>query len=297
MSGLSVPTTAQHPSLGQEPGTSPHATDWGMMGRQLWGVLRIELRYSLLSRRSLAVAFLAFAPVGLLVLWAFISGDTAFAGGGPTPAMSMAAGLYAGYLSTSVFLSALILFMSLFRGDILQRSLHYYFLAPVRRQVLVLGKFLAAWIAGAITFATSTALIYLLCFLPLGMSGLSRHLFQGPGLGHLLIYVGISILAIGGYGSIFLLAGLFLRNPVVAGVLIFGWESINLFLPALLKKFSVIYYLQSLYPVPLPQALLAIVAEPLSPWLTVPGLLLFMALLLALASWRARRMEINYGDD
>ncbi len=299
MSGLSVPETAQHPSLGQDPRAEPQtgSTDWGMMGRQLWGVLRIELRYSLFSRRFLAVAFLALAPVGLLILWALTPVAKEIAGGGSTQAMSMAAWIYAGYLSTSVFLSALILFMSLFRGDILQRSLHYYFLSPVRRQILVLGKFLAAWIAGAVTFATSTALIYLLCFLPLGLSGLSRHLFQGPGLGHLMIYAGISVLAIGGYGCIFLLAGLFLRNPVVAGVLIFGWESINFFLPALLKKLSVIFYLQSFYPVPPPQELFAIVAEPISPWLTVPGLLLFMVALLALASWRAQRMEINYGED
>ena len=299
MSGLPVSQPAQGPNLGDDRLATSEAgvMDWGLMGRQLWGVLRIELRYSLMSRRSLAVVFLAFAPVGLLLLWAFTPVAKEFAEGGPTHGMTMAAWIYAGYLRTSVFLSALILFMSLFRGDILQRSLHYYFLSPIRREVLVLGKFLAAWLAGALTFALSTTMIYLLVFLPLGLSGLSRHCFQGPGLGHLLAYVGIAVLALGGYGAIFLLVGLFLRNPVVAAVLIWAWEGINPVLPALLKKASVIFYLQSLYPVPLPQDLFAVAADPISAWLAVPGLLLFMAALLALASWRARRMEINYGED
>lgn len=271
--------------------------DWPLMGRQLLGVLRIELRYSLFSRRALAVLFLAFAPVGLLMLWAFSSQAREFASGGPTQAMAMNAWIYSGYLRTSIFLSALILFMSLFRGEILQRSLHYYFLSPVRREVLVVGKYLAAWISGSLTYIVSTSLIYLLVFLPIGLGDLSRHFFQGPGLGHLIAYNGISVLAIGGYGAIFLLVGLFLRNPVVAAIVIWGWEGINFVLPALLKKFSVIFYLQSLYPVPLPQEMFAVVAEPISAWLAVPGLGLFIVFLLALSSLRSRKMEINYGED
>lgn len=287
-------------STGDELTTVPSTgagLDWGLMARQVWGVLRIELRYSLFSRRALASGFLAFAPVGIFLLWALTPVAREFASGGATHGMATFAWIYAGYLRSAIFLSALILFMSTFRGDILQRSLHYYFLAPVRREVLVVGKYLAAWIAGSLTFIVSTSLIYLLVFIPLGLGELTRHLFQGPGLGHLLSYLMISVLAIGGYGAIFLLMGLFLRNPVVVAVLIWGWEGINFVLPALLKKFSVIFYLQSLYPVPLPTELLATIAEPISPWLAVPGLLLFIVLLLAAAAWRCRRLEIHYGDD
>ena len=283
-------------SVGELPSTE-EGLDWGLMGRQLWGILRIELRYSLLSRRSLAALFLAFAPVSIFVLWALTPVAREFSSGGATHAMSTFAWVYTGYLRTAIFLSALILFMSSFRADILQRSLHYYFLAPVRREVLVLGKYLAAWIAGSLTFVLSTSLIYLMVFLPMGFGELTRHLFQGPGLGHLLSYQLITVLAVGGYGAIFLLMGLFFRNPVVAAILIWGWEGINFVLPALLKKFSVIFYLQSLYPVPLPAEIFAVVVEPISAWLAVPGLLFFIVLLLAAASWRCRRLEINYGDD
>jgi hypothetical protein len=37
-----------------------------------------------------------------------------------------------------------------------------------------------------------------------------------------------------------------------------------------------------------------VIAEPTSPWLAIPGLLLVAAVLLALAAWKVRRMEIAY---
>ena len=71
----------------------------------------------------------------------------------------------------------------------------------------------------------------------------------------------------------------------------------NPFLPAILKKFSVIFYLQSLVPVPLNDGPFAIIADPVSAWLAVPGLLLFTALMLIAAGLRTRRMEIAYASD
>ncbi len=43
-------------------------------------------------------------------------------------------------LRTVVFFGCAWIFMNLFRGDIVDRSLHFYFLSPVRREVLVVGK-------------------------------------------------------------------------------------------------------------------------------------------------------------
>ena len=76
-----------------------------------------------------------------------------------------------------------------------------------------------------------------------------------------------------------------------------GWELINFVLPPLLKKLSVIYYLHSLYPIPLPEFFVTVAADPTPAWVTALGLLIFTALVLAFASWRAREMEISYGDE
>ena len=47
------------------------------------------------------------------------------------------------YLRFGIFFGCLGLFSWLFRGEIVEKTLHYYFLAPVRREVLIAGKFLA----------------------------------------------------------------------------------------------------------------------------------------------------------
>lgn len=270
--------------------------NWGLIRRQVSGILRLEIRRNLLSRRSFALYFLAFTPVALFLIWAISPATGHFDG----PAESVAqvfAPIFVGYLRTIIFLSALITFMSLFRSEILERSLHYYYLTPVRRWVLVAGKYFSALISSCLVFAVSTTALFLLTCLPWGPSATSRYLFLGPGFGNLVAYIGIAMLGCIGYGAVFLLMGLFFRNAIVPAAFLWGWELINFVLPPLLKKVSVVHYLQSLYPIPLPEAMLAVTATPTPFWISLPGFVVFTALVLAFAGWRAGRMEISYGAD
>ncbi len=285
------------PAAGEPAAGGPAAGDGGLIGRQIAGIFRLELRRTLFGRRALALYFLTFAPVLLVLLWAISPAPEHLMMRAPMDAVPMFGGMFELYLRTSIFLSALILFMSLFRSEILQRSLHYYLLTPVRREVLVVGKYLTALVAACAVTAAATAALFFLTFVPWGLGELFRFLFQGPGLGNLVTYIGIAVLGCAGYGAVFLLMGLFFRNPVVAAVIIWGWEAINSLLPSLLKKASVIFYLQSLYPVPLPAGVITVLGDPIPAWISVPGFLVFTALVLALASWRARRMELSYGGD
>ena len=271
--------------------------DWGLVGRQIVGILRMELRSQLFSRRAFALYFLAFAPVAIMALWAASPVPEKLELSGPIDASRVYAFIFQGYLSTSIFLSCLILFMSLFRGEILEKSLHYYFLSPIRREVLVAGKYVAALISVASVFAVGTTTLYLLTMSPWGLGELGRYLFSGPGFGHLIAYVGIAVLACMGYGAIFQLAGQLFKNPVSIAVLLWAWEFLNPFLPSLLKKLSVIFYLKSLLPVPVAAGNFAIQADPIPAWVSVPGVLLLTAVVLASAGWRARYMEISYGSD
>ena len=63
------------------------------------------------------------------------------------------------------------------------------------------------------------------------------------------------------------------------------------------KKLSVIHYLQSLCPVPVPHGPFALPAEPTPAVLALLGLLALAAALLFFASRRARRLEILYSTD
>src|SRR5450432_3171196 len=60
------------------------------------------------------------------------------------------------YLRLFIFFGCLFVFMNLFRGEMLDKTLHFYFLAPLRREVLVVGKFLAGLTATVIVFCAST---------------------------------------------------------------------------------------------------------------------------------------------
>lgn len=105
------------------------------------------------------------------------------------------------------------------------------------------------------------------------------------------------MLACIGYGAVFMVIGQFFRNPIIPAILLYGWEYINFLLPPMLKKLSVVHYLHSLMPIPIPEGPFAIVAEPTSAWLTVPGLILVTMAVLVMASVRIRRMEIRYGGE
>ena len=43
-----------------------------------------------------------------------------------------------------------------------------------------------------------------------------------------------------------------LRNPIIPAAVLLGWEGIQGFLPETLQKLSILHYLQSLCPVPIP---------------------------------------------
>src|SRR5579872_2598190 len=62
------------------------------------------------------------------------------------------------FLRLAVFFGCLGIFMNLFRGEVLDKSLHFYFLSPIRRDVLMVGKFLAGLLATCTIFVISELL-------------------------------------------------------------------------------------------------------------------------------------------
>jgi hypothetical protein len=208
------------------------------------------------------------------------------------------------YLRLAIFFGCLGIFMNLFRGEMLDKTLHFWFLAPARREVVLGGKYLAGLIAAVLIFTTGAVLCFGVMLWP--QDAAPREAFWSQhGLSHLFWYAASAALGCVGYGSVFLAAGLLLRNPIIPAVVILLWESINGILPAILQKLSVLYYVQSLCPVPAPMErdapllvrLLLAPAEPPSTATAVLGLLAVTALVLWAASRAVRRLEINYGTD
>src|SRR3989337_604699 len=56
------------------------------------------------------------------------------------------------YLRLAIFFGCLGIFMNLFRAEMSNRTLHFWLLAPARREVLLAGKFAAGLIASSAIF-------------------------------------------------------------------------------------------------------------------------------------------------
>ena len=160
--------------------------------------------------------------------------------------------IYAGmfqffYLRRAIFFGCVGIFTNLFRGEMLEKTLHYYYLTPVRRELLVVGKYLAGLTVALAVFVTSAAAAFFFIGRHFG-AAYNDFIFHGPGLAQLGWYALAAALACAGYGAVFLMCGLLYKNPMIPAAVVFVWENINPFLPSMLQKISVIYYLRSMLP-------------------------------------------------
>jgi ABC-type Na+ efflux pump permease subunit len=268
--------------------------------RQIGAVIGLEWRKTFLSRRGWWVYLVALAPVFLDLMHTLVSPRFRFRSHSVFQDSQMFAGEFETYfLHLGIFFGCMGIFSNLFRGEMLEKTLHYYFLTPVRRELLVIGKYLSGLIVALALIVPSAALSFWLMGKHQGPAW-SEFLQHGAGFGQMGAYVLVTALGCIGYGAVFLVAGLFVRNPMIPAAAVWVWENLNPFLPSLLKKISVIFYLKSLCPVqvnvPPPLSVLVTDTDPVAAWIAVPGLLAVALLVLAYAAVSARRVEISYGE-
>ncbi len=208
------------------------------------------------------------------------------------------------YLRLAIFFGCVGVFMNLFRGEMIDKSLHFYLLAPIRREVLLIGKYCAGLLATVVIFGMSTAFQLWSVYGSL-TAAQSTEFWSRSGASTLSAYMGVTVLACVGYGAVFLVAGLIWRNPIIPAATLLVWEGANIFLPATLKRISIIHYLQSLCPIPAspsgtiegPLRLLVSITEPTAAPIAIAGLLTVTVAVLVLGAWQARRLEINYSTE
>ena len=208
------------------------------------------------------------------------------------------------YLRLAIFFGCLGMFMYLFHGEMANRTLHYWFLAPARREVLLVGKYAAGLIAAAVIFGGGALLAFAAMIWPHDPVQVQAY-WNAGGMGHAFWYATAAVLGCVGYGSVFLALGLYVRNPIVPAAVLLAWEGVNGILPHALQKLSILYYLQSLCPVPAPMdadtptlvRMLMAPAAPASRPEAILGLLLLSAVVLWVAARAVRRMQISYGGD
>lgn len=272
------------------------AQPWSLYAGQIGVLVRNEVTRNLFTRRRLWVYFLAFIPIVFLLIRNLVSrGQFSADIQEETEALAILIQLY--YVRLGIFFACMGIFTWLFRGEIVQRTLHYQFLVPVRREVLVIGKFLAGCIVSIVLFEVAVLASFYLFYSRYGAAGQS-YMFEGPGLSQLGSYLLVTALACLGYGSVFLALSLLFKNPIVPGAILLGWESISPIFPSWAQHLSVTFYLKHLCPTTLSSsgfmALFTVVPNPVSPFISVFGLCCLALAVLVLSCFLIRRVEIMY---
>ncbi len=268
---------------------------WSLWWLQARRLARIEIRRNLLSWKAAWIYFLAFVPTVIILIHLLKERHPAYAMAEDTNVLAGIIQFY--YIRLAIFFGCLGIFSRLIRGEMIERSLHFYLLSPVRREVLLLAKFASGSISALLLFGTAIVADFAFIYVGYGPTG-QDYIFNGPGMGQLEAYLVIVFLACLGYGAVFLLLSMMFRNPTPAALLVFAWEAINPVMPSLLQKISVASYLRHLMPITIPGdgifALLTVQTEPVSGWIASFGLLGLIAVVLTYSCFRIRRLEIRY---
>jgi NADH:ubiquinone oxidoreductase subunit 3 (subunit A) len=268
---------------------------WGMWWLQVSRLTRIELRRNLFSWKASWIYFLAFIPTFVIFIHLLVDRNRTFAQSDDTSVLAAIIQLY--YIRLAIFFGCLGIFGRLIRGEMIERSLHFYLLSPVRRELLLLAKFTAGSISAILLFGSAIVADFVLTYAGFGSAG-ADYVFNGPGMAQLEAYLAIVALGCLGYGAVFLLLSMMFKNPTPAAMLLLGWEAINPALPSLLQRLSVASYLRHLMPVAVSAdgifALLTVQTERVSGWSAVLGLLLLILVVLSYSCYRIRKLEIRY---
>lgn len=261
--------------------------------RQTQTIAKMELSRYILARRWLGVYLAAFAPVVLLILVVFRPNARPQSVADVTEAYAVLFQTFV--LRLSVFLSCALVFSQLFRGEVLEKTLHFYLLSPVRREIIALGKYIAGVSAIGLLFGVTTILENVLIY---GAStSISAFFLEGPGLSFLARYVIVIVLAIAAWGAVFMLAGLLFKNPIISAFVVGLWEAFYFILPESLQKLTVMHYLQSLLPIVIDRGPFSVVIDP------TPGILSVLILIgiatgfVYLSGKALTRTQVTYSTD
>ena len=173
----------------------PGLNDFSMRLRQLNAVFHNELKKTLMSKRAFIACALALIPLVMMLIMALSADEWGKSNISLDKARRIYGFIFSGLtLGAVVFLGSAAIFTALFRGEILGCSMHYYLLSPVRRELIVLGKYLAGLVTAWILFGGATLISYLMIYISFGSEQLGADISGDVFLPQLFSYLGISLL-------------------------------------------------------------------------------------------------------
>ncbi len=198
------------------------------------------------------------------------------------------------------FLQFYIVILSLFYGssvlaeEIEGRTMPYLVTRPLSKAGIIIGKTAAyVWLMFLMVSVNVFLSFFVLNFNDLGNTAL---------YGTFLRFLGVLLLGIIAYTSLFTLLGVFMKRAILVGLAFgFGWENVIQYFPGSTQKLSVVHYLKSLLPYRSPTGggrlmILLFRLEPSSPAAAILTLLVVSAVFLILACAIFRWKEYLFED-
>src|ERR1017187_10456176 len=123
---------------------------WMLWRRQVAAILRLELKKTLFSKRAWWIYILTLGPVAITGLHSLLDRGSQHTLGDGYHIYGIIFQMY--FLRLGIFFGCLGIFTNLFRAEVLERTLHYYFMSPRHREVLPVTKYLAGLIGALVYF-------------------------------------------------------------------------------------------------------------------------------------------------
>ena len=200
-------------------------------------IFDITLRQTIRSKRTIFIIIATFMPV-LLAVYYRVHGAS------ESPELVLSTIMPLLFLQFLTVLVALLYASALVADEVDSKTIIYLFTRPIRKYSIIAGKFIAYMLEVSLILIPPMLLTYLIVAAGNGIS-------SSPvlSLSHFGKQIGATMLALVTYGAIFAFLGTWSKRPVVLGLLFaFGWEKIAIIVPGVIRKFSVIHYLMSIFP-------------------------------------------------
>lgn len=195
-----------------------------------------------------------------------------------------AEGIYLNFVAATLLpLATLVLATAAIGDEIEDRTLQYIALKPISRFTIVLQKFLAVLVVAVPIIWTGIALTWLIVS--------SAHLEEMRDL--LLPALLSSLVAITGFGALFMLLSMVIQRALLVGVFyVFVWESsLSAFLPGI-RAISIRHYTQSMFIRLLDDRRFTIAQLSAESTVVITIAAICVSSLL-LCTWRLRRMSLE----
>ena len=246
--------------------------------------------YGRKTRRTKVFYFISIFPV-LLALFIKIAQAANF---GP----SMSNIQIFGNMIMTFYLQFLVLILTLFFGtsvcseEVENKTLTYLTTRPIPKFSIILGKYAAY--STLVMMMTVSGLA--LSFLILNIDSLLDFSLYPV----LLTDIGVMILAVMAYMSLFTLVGTLMKKSIIFGLIFsFGWENVIQYFPGSTQRLAIVHYLKSLLPSHFSRgefSLLLFQLQPTSTWTAILVLFLLTGAFLALAGYVFTRKEYILED-